>query len=187
MYFNGLVQDCSNSIANALELLQSCTKPMICSNDADRLMLHTLRPNGTCTDDFLKNLHKRRPIVHPLGRDMVSFVDPNSDSYSTISWTTLWRHQTVYKSVNSVMIIPPRNIVVRGVYWFYLVRSSVRLLTFVRTWNIHVGWGFWEHLPVVFLVHSSYSITLDMLLESDGNFGEIMNWTDIHLDSTHLS
>ena len=24
---NGLVQDCSNSIANALELLQSCTKP----------------------------------------------------------------------------------------------------------------------------------------------------------------
>ena len=27
--FNGLVQDCSNSIANALELLQSCTKPLI--------------------------------------------------------------------------------------------------------------------------------------------------------------
>ena len=28
-YINGLVQDCSNSIANALELLQSCTKPSI--------------------------------------------------------------------------------------------------------------------------------------------------------------
>ena len=27
---DGLVQDCSNSIANALELLQSCTKPLIC-------------------------------------------------------------------------------------------------------------------------------------------------------------
>ena len=26
-YFDGLVQDCSNSIANALEILQSCTKP----------------------------------------------------------------------------------------------------------------------------------------------------------------
>ena len=26
-YFDGLVQDCSNSIANALELLQSCTEP----------------------------------------------------------------------------------------------------------------------------------------------------------------
>ena len=25
--YDGLVQDCSNSIANALELLQSCTKP----------------------------------------------------------------------------------------------------------------------------------------------------------------
>ena len=28
-YIDGLVQDCSNSIANALELLQSCTKPLL--------------------------------------------------------------------------------------------------------------------------------------------------------------
>ena len=28
-HFDGFVQDCSNSIANALELLQSCTKPLI--------------------------------------------------------------------------------------------------------------------------------------------------------------
>ena len=28
-YIDGLVQDCGNSIANALELLQSCTKPSI--------------------------------------------------------------------------------------------------------------------------------------------------------------
>ena len=28
-YIDGLAQDCSNSIANALELLQSCTKPLI--------------------------------------------------------------------------------------------------------------------------------------------------------------
>ena len=28
-HFDGLVQDCSNSIANALELLQPCTKPSI--------------------------------------------------------------------------------------------------------------------------------------------------------------
>ena len=31
-YFNGLVKDCSNSIADALELLQSCTKPSIISH-----------------------------------------------------------------------------------------------------------------------------------------------------------
>ena len=29
LYFDGLVQDCSNSIANALELLQSCAEPLI--------------------------------------------------------------------------------------------------------------------------------------------------------------
>ena len=28
-YNDGLVQDCTNSIANALELLQSCAKPLI--------------------------------------------------------------------------------------------------------------------------------------------------------------
>ena len=27
-YIDGLAQDCSNPIANALELLQSCTKPL---------------------------------------------------------------------------------------------------------------------------------------------------------------
>ena len=31
-HFNGLVQDCSNSIANAMELLQSCAKPPLCIN-----------------------------------------------------------------------------------------------------------------------------------------------------------
>ena len=30
-FFYGLVQDCSISIANALEILQSCTKPSILS------------------------------------------------------------------------------------------------------------------------------------------------------------
>ena len=30
LYTDGLVQDSSNSIANALEFLQSCTKPLIC-------------------------------------------------------------------------------------------------------------------------------------------------------------
>ena len=29
----GLAQDCSNSIANALELLQSCTKPLIYNHE----------------------------------------------------------------------------------------------------------------------------------------------------------
>ena len=38
---DGLVQDCSNSIANALELLQSCTKPSIWVNDQDQTTAKT--------------------------------------------------------------------------------------------------------------------------------------------------
>ena len=38
-YIDGLVQDCSISIANALELLQSCTKPSTCNSAGERLMI----------------------------------------------------------------------------------------------------------------------------------------------------
>ena len=31
VYIEGLVQYCSNSIASTLELLQSCTKPLVCA------------------------------------------------------------------------------------------------------------------------------------------------------------
>ena len=38
-YVDGLVQDCSNSTANALELLQSCTKPSMSTNDSTHMDL----------------------------------------------------------------------------------------------------------------------------------------------------
>ena len=44
-YINGSVQDCSNSITNTLDLLQSCIKPSICSSwmhTHDTNMLHTI-------------------------------------------------------------------------------------------------------------------------------------------------
>ena len=42
VHFDGLVQDCSNSIAFAMELLQSSTKPSIyCRNSSQRKVLNT--------------------------------------------------------------------------------------------------------------------------------------------------
>ena len=43
-YNDGLVQDCSNSIANALELLQSCTKPSIWYHTSDLVQYNKYRP-----------------------------------------------------------------------------------------------------------------------------------------------
>ena len=49
-YIDGLVQDCSNSIANALaELLQSCTKPLILSFLADWYGLSIYGLHGSFT------------------------------------------------------------------------------------------------------------------------------------------
>ena len=39
-YIDGLVQDCSNSIANALELLQSCTKSSIYDLEESFVKMH---------------------------------------------------------------------------------------------------------------------------------------------------
>ena len=50
-YIDGLVQDCSNSIADALELLQSCTKSSICNTE--ELLLHILRAHNISYSRFL--------------------------------------------------------------------------------------------------------------------------------------
>ena len=58
---DGLVQDCSNSIANALELLQSCTKPSI-------WWFNTLRPEQNqwhFTENTFK-MHFLKDIFHIL-------------------------------------------------------------------------------------------------------------------------
>ena len=44
-YFNGLMQDCSISSADALEILQSCTKPSICSIKNGDLLCEAI-PSG---------------------------------------------------------------------------------------------------------------------------------------------
>ena len=54
-YIDGLVQDCSNSIANALELLQSCTKPSIWSHDPNLVKLEiyvNIKNNGQIMSQF---------------------------------------------------------------------------------------------------------------------------------------
>ena len=45
LWFDGLVQDCSNSSAVAMELLQSCTEPLsfMWINDLVQLVMETLQ------------------------------------------------------------------------------------------------------------------------------------------------
>ena len=47
-YIDGSVQDCSNSIANALELLQSCIKPSMCTTIFAVVLNVILRYVGAC-------------------------------------------------------------------------------------------------------------------------------------------
>ena len=47
VYIDGLVQDCNYPIADALELLQSCTKPPICSLGKQGTVSDSIRFEGT--------------------------------------------------------------------------------------------------------------------------------------------
>ena len=51
-YLDDLMQDCSDSIANALELLQSCTKPSICYLYGSVKFNSILQNNGHFADIF---------------------------------------------------------------------------------------------------------------------------------------
>ena len=72
----GLVQDCSISIANALEILQSCTEPSICRRRDDQVKSHTYtRPaqNGlrSTGQDLTANIHYRFIVGAPANRPCV--------------------------------------------------------------------------------------------------------------------
>ena len=62
-YINALVQDCSNSIANILELLQSCTKTSICKclQTGDHLVLASIYQSTT--KRWCRPHHGIHPIV----------------------------------------------------------------------------------------------------------------------------
>ena len=67
--FDGLVQDCSNSIAKALELLQSCTKPSIFvtnvwSSQLDEFIQLVLRVAGQTTG-FHISMTDCKTMVYP--------------------------------------------------------------------------------------------------------------------------
>ena len=51
-HIDGLVQDCSNSIANALELLQFCTKPLTCKVHPNNYTYYALLWFGTSFHNF---------------------------------------------------------------------------------------------------------------------------------------
>ena len=63
---DGLVQDCSNSIANALELLQSCTKPSVCFYLMISVLVQILNTNcvGIC-NMYLYVWYMVVPIKYP--------------------------------------------------------------------------------------------------------------------------
>ena len=94
-FIDGLAQNCSNSSALAMELLQSCTKPSI-------YWYHKLH----CTDSSRKLTslwpHKRHPISRPDGRTMGCLLEGFGRKLIALYVTVFVFHQnnSVCKSWN---------------------------------------------------------------------------------------
>ena len=101
--FDGLVQDCSISIANALELLQSCTELSICCQTygvSNHQPLDYLLNRYPCADQrthqssaslaFVRGIHRwpgNSPYKWPVTRKMFSLDDVIM--IRTFSWTAV--------------------------------------------------------------------------------------------------
>ena len=142
------MQDCSISIANALELLQSCTKPSILSNApildlensiaVSRLMAVIITPSligidwsvlmATCeTGVSWKWSHQdwlNLTMILPKMKLLMLVCIASFDHWFTNIFNTCLVPSQHLNQCR--VIIPPPNEVGGGVYWIHLVRPSVR-------------------------------------------------------------
>ena len=106
---DGLLQDCSNSIANALELLQSCTKPSKCllNHESFSGTLHcccstcqisvilTLMNLQSCNFEIFKDLTIRHLIWYWNGSQnflvLIFIMESTLWSESSKHWVKSWR------------------------------------------------------------------------------------------------
>ena len=74
LHIDGLVRDCSNSVANALGLPQSCTKPSICSSIIAPSLFSTkvkIAPELRLTNS---QLHTSEQVQWNLKQDAIIFI-----------------------------------------------------------------------------------------------------------------
>ena len=74
MYIYGLVQDCSNASAWALELLQSCTKPSIYDIDiSEDILVHLIFPYESLEYDLTDETNQNWQYNEINYHDWLSF------------------------------------------------------------------------------------------------------------------
>ena len=122
LYFDGFVQDCRISSANALEILQACTKPLI-------FALSTISQHWNGTGDWIPSLQKMGACLSCIfsimaaddlamqGAMIASALVPGSPGHLS-PWCSLWH---IYASINRTIMGSDNG--------FLLVRRSARPLS----------------------------------------------------------
>ena len=102
-YIDNLSQEHSNSIANALETLQSCTEPSICTMF---LLCHVWLwfntvPSWYLIVSFLQRTQKRHPITHPCLNKILAFFLSYCVQYHDIFDRGILRPYSSIRRVNT--------------------------------------------------------------------------------------
>ena len=96
-YMDGLVEDCSNSIANTLELLQFCSKPYIYIYVVVQSMRDAFWPNNI----FMKH------CIHLLGLKLRSRVVLvlKASNYGDVNSTIDWYFHSLFNRIHDATVM----------------------------------------------------------------------------------
>ena len=128
-HIDGSVQDCSNSSALAMELLQSCTKPSIFSRRLWSVLLGETRPKSPNCNDFYQNNNKGlhqgynfKPIPNPptcfkSHKRLVLFLVGTMETLLSLNHLSVKYHSQAFKislQCFSQITDPDTNFLLKG-------------------------------------------------------------------------
>ena len=137
--FDSLVQDCSNSIANALELLQSCTKP---SSSSSHIEVCSRALGCHWWQMMARHLYI---VITSSNADLLSFW-PSWTNYSG-TWLKIQKvssRKCIWKCCLKILAIFIRPQCVKWNLWQNIFWWMV-LTTVASLGNVGLYWKYWTH------------------------------------------
>ena len=145
---DGSVQDCSNSIANALKLLQSYTKPSMkliigkqTQGDSVFICGNKCKTNSKFADSVLRYSYfscKSNPVSLSHRPDVIMSLDLVCEGpYRAYSSTTWKNNILIQDHAQSSTNLYVRNIILLSYYWT-MYRHRISWSLWHNAWSVHV-------------------------------------------------
>ena len=136
-YIDGLAQDCSNSIANALELMQSCTKPSIwfVVNLVKYILLYNFTIHPDSLMYVLEFVHRTAMVSFICSHNIMQSCCGNSTSMNKKTWLMI--------SWLPVCFLLPWETAKKWTRWDWGKMATILQMTFSTSFFLMKIYVFW--------------------------------------------